>query len=287
MTVRMSCVCLMREFGDRYRMVFIPFFDAQVRAEETRISVFDDIRNLQSEKGMVREMIIFLTVLATIFIAEMGDKTQLLLVAMAGKYKIPHILTGTWLATVVLNLLAVGVGAALGSYLDMRIIKTVAGIAFFWFAYSALKVESGEEEEREMKHSLGPVLAIFGSFFIGELGDKTQLSAITLAANYTGHNVMNAVYVFLGCTLGLILADLIGLIVGVVLKSKVPTGILNKISFAIFAVFGVLSMREASVLIFGEGSGVAIGSCIAVTAVFIVLRYLGVYHKRQKSGNES
>ena len=152
-------------------------------------------------------MIIFLTVLATIFIAEMGDKTQLLLVAMAGKYKIPHILTGTWLATVVLNLLAVGVGAALGSYLDMRIIKTVAGIAFFWFAYSALKVESGEEEEREMKHSLGPVLAIFGSFFIGELGDKTQLSAITLAANYTGHNVMNAVYVFLGCTLGLILAD--------------------------------------------------------------------------------
>lgn len=83
-------------------------------------------------------MVIFLTVLATIFIAEMGDKTQLLLVAMAGKYKVRHILIGTWLATAVLNLLAVGMGAALGSYLDMRIIKTLAGFAFFWFAYGAL-----------------------------------------------------------------------------------------------------------------------------------------------------
>lgn len=226
-------------------------------------------------------MAIFLTVLATIFIAEMGDKTQLLLVAMAGKYRISHILTGTWLATVVLNLLAVGLGAALGNYLDMRIIKTVAGAAFFWFAYSALKGEEGEEEEREMKRSLGPVLAVFGSFFIGELGDKTQLSGITLAANYTSHSVMNAVYVFLGCTLGLILADLIGLIVGVVLKSKVPTGILSRISFSIFAVFGVLSMREAAGLVFGEGSGAAVGSYITVTVVFAVLCLLSVRHNRK------
>ena len=227
-------------------------------------------------------MVIFLTVLATIFIAEMGDKTQLLLVAMAGKYKIPHILTGTWLATIVLNLLAVGLGAALGNYLDMRVIKTVAGIAFFWFAYGALRDEGEEEEEKEMKHNLGPVLAIFGSFFIGELGDKTQLSGITLAANYADHSVMNVVYVFLGCTLGLILADLIGLIVGVVLKSKVPTGILNKISFAIFAVFGVLSFREAMALIFGAGSTAALGGWTAITAVFTICCLYGTYRDRKK-----
>lgn len=227
-------------------------------------------------------MVIFLTVLATIFIAEMGDKTQLLLVAMAGKYKIPHILTGTWLATIVLNLLAVGLGAALGNYLDMRVIKTVAGIAFFWFAYGALRDEGEEEEEKEMKHNLGPVLAIFGSFFIGELGDKTQLSGITLAANYADHSVMNVIYVFLGCTLGLILADLIGLIVGVVLKSKVPTGILNKISFAIFAVFGVLSFREAMALIFGVGSTAALGGWVAITAVFAICCLCGTYQERKK-----
>ena len=198
-------------------------------------------------------MLIFLTVLITIFVAEMGDKTQLLLVAMAGKYKIPHILTGTWLATVVLNLLAVGVGAALSNYLDMRIIKLVAAAAFFWFAYAALKSDNEEEEEKKMGHHFGPVLAIFLSFFVGELGDKTQLSAITLAANYTNHSLMNAVCVFLGCTLGLILADLIGLVAGVVLKSKIPARILNIISFFIFAVFGVLSTIEALQLIFGAG----------------------------------
>lgn len=223
-------------------------------------------------------MTIFLTVLFTIFIAEMGDKTQLLLVAMAGKYKVSHILTGTWLATVLLNVLAVGVGAALGSYLDMRIIKLAAGLAFFWFAYSTLKGEE-EEEEKEMKHKAWPILAIFGSFFIGELGDKTQLSAITLAANYTNHQLISAFQVFLGCTLGLILADLIGLIVGVVLKSKMPTGILNAVSFGIFAVFGVISIREAMLLIFGAGIK-AVAGCLFITVVFAIL-CLYVFGKRR------
>ena len=226
-------------------------------------------------------MLIFLTVLITIFVAEMGDKTQLLLVAMAGKYKISQILTGTWLATVVLNLLAVIVGAALSNYLDMRIIKLVAGAAFFWFAYAALKSDDEEEEQREMKHNIGPIFAIFGSFFIGELGDKTQLSAITLAANYTNHSRMNAFYVFLGCTLGLILADLIGLIAGVVLKSKISVGILNALSFLIFAIFGVLSVREAMGLIFGVGSVAAIAGCLIITAIFVLICGIRIFFKER------
>lgn len=231
-------------------------------------------------------MIIFWTVLATVFIAEMGDKTQLLLVAMTGKYKISHILAGTWLATVVLNVLAVGVGAALSSYLDMRVIKMIAGLAFFWFAYTALKGEEEEEKENEMKHSLGPVLAIFGSFFIGELGDKTQLAGITLAAAYTDHSIINALYVFLGCTLGLILADLIGLIVGVVLKSKMPAGILNTISFFIFAVFGVISIREAMCLLFGAGSVLAVGGYILISVVFAGICGMTFYRHRKADEKE-
>lgn len=229
-------------------------------------------------------MFVFLTVLITIFVAEMGDKTQLLLVAMAGKYKIPHILTGTWLATVVLNLMAVGVGAALSNYLDMRIIKCVAGAAFFWFAYNALKNDDGEEEHKEMGRHLGPVFAIFGSFFIGELGDKTQLSAVTLAANYTNHSLMNAIYVFMGCTLGLILADLIGLVAGVFLKSKIPAGILNILSFFIFAIFGVLSIWEAMGLIFGAGSSTALAGCIIITAAFALFCGIGVCMKKKNRG---
>lgn len=231
-------------------------------------------------------MIIFLTVLATIFIAEMGDKTQLLLVAMAGKYKIPHILAGTWLATAVLNLMAVGVGAALGSYLDMRIIKMAAAFAFFWFAYSTARGEDKDEEESEIKHRFGPIIGIFISFFIGELGDKTQLSAITLAAAYTSHSFSNACYVFLGCTLGLILADLIGLIVGVFLKSKMPAGILNNLSFVIFAFFGVASLREALGLIFGAGSSLSVILTVGMTIVFVGICVLAVYRKAKHGGRK-
>lgn len=225
-------------------------------------------------------MAIFITVLLTIFIAEMGDKTQLLLVAMAGRYKVSHILTGTWLATILLNVMAVGVGAVLSSYLDMRIIKTIAALAFFWFAYATLKGESEDEEEENVtKNKFGPVLAIFISFFIGELGDKTQLSAITLAANYTQGNFSNAFAVFLGCTLGLILADLIGLIVGTILRSKMPVGILNTVSFAIFTIFGVVSIREAMLLIFGAGS-YAVACYLAVTIVFAIVCLVTFIKKR-------
>ncbi len=229
-------------------------------------------------------MNIFSLVFATIFIAEMGDKTQLLLIAMTSKYKVRDILIGTWAATAVLNLLAVGVGAALSSYLDMRIIKSIAAAAFFWFAYSTLKGDDGDEEEEEIKGAgKAALVAIFTTFFIGELGDKTQLSGIALAAAYTNHSFTNAVYVFLGCTLGLIAADLLGLIVGLVFKSKMPESLLNKISVAIFAVFGVLNAYEAGNYIFGEGSAYAVILSAVCTVIFVCLCTVCLMRKKKAS----
>ncbi len=209
-------------------------------------------------------MSIFLIVFGTIFIAEMGDKTQLLLVAMASKYRISQILAGTWLATFLLNLLAVLAGAALSQYLDMRIIKVIAAAAFFWFSYSILKGDKEDDEKNTSRSRFGPVLAIFGSFFVGELGDKTQLSAVTLAASYTQRSLANAVSVFAGCTLGLILADFMGLIAGLFLKSRMPTGILNTLSFFIFAAFGAASILEASNLIFSPGTYANLFSALVI-----------------------
>lgn len=227
-------------------------------------------------------MSIFPLVFATIFIAEMGDKTQLLLIAMTSKYKVRDILIGTWAATAVLNLLAVGVGAALSNYLDMRIIKSIAAIAFFWFAYSTLTGDGDEEEEEEMKGAgRAALIAIFTTFFIGELGDKTQLSGIALAAAYTNHSLMNAVYVFAGCTLGLIAADLLGLIVGLVFKSKMPESLLNRISVAIFAVFGVFNAYAAGVYIFGEASGKALILTLVATALFVCLCAAALVRKKK------
>lgn len=232
-------------------------------------------------------MTIFLIVLGTVFVAEMGDKTQLLLVAMAGKYRISHILTGTWLATVLLNFLAVFVGAALSRYLDMRIVRVIAAVAFFWFACSMLKENGSEEEEAPSRSRFGPVLAIFGSFFIGELGDKTQLSAVTLAASYTQHSLTNAVAVFAGCTAGLILADLIGLLAGLFLRSKMPTGLLNKISFVIFAAFGISNTWNAAGLIFPSpffARTVTAGVCLifCLLCACLILRGKGRHRRRSE-----
>ncbi len=235
-----------------------------------------------------RVMAIFLLVFGTVFVAEMGDKTQLLLVAMAGKYKVSQILTGTWLATVLLNVLAVAVGAALSNYLDMRIIKTIAGIAFFWFALSSLSEDDDDEELKEgQKKGIASILAIFGTFFIGELGDKTQLAAITLAASYTKGSFANAFAVFGGSTLALIAADFIGLIAGLFLKSKMPTSLLNKISCIIFAIFGAVSIREAGKLIFTSSAAASWLIMAASVIIFAILAILKIKKISAASGESS
>ena len=225
---------------------------------------------------------ILLLSFGTVFLAEMGDKTQLLLVAMAGKYKVRQILTGTWLATALLNLLAVAIGAALSSYLDLRVIKSIAALAFFYFAWSGLRAEDDEEEQQRASSTLGPVAAIFLTFFIGELGDKTQLTGITLAASYAGGVFANAAAIFLGCTVGLILADALGLVAGLLLKNNLPTGVLRWITFAIFSVFGVLNAYDAANRIFPAASKTALLVTIGVSVLFAALSIVTLLRRRGK-----
>ena len=220
-------------------------------------------------------------VFGTVFVAEMGDKTQLLLVAMAGKYKIRHILAGTWAATLVLNVLAVAVGAALSQYLDMRVIKSIAALAFFYFAWSGLKGEDDGGEETVKQSKLGPVAAIFVTFFLGELGDKTQLSAITLAAAYSEQQLMNAVMICAGCTLGLIAADGLGLLAGLLLKNNIPTKFLDLLTFAVFTLFGVLNAKEALALIFPQNAA-AMWAILAGLVIVFALACFGTARKNRK-----
>lgn len=228
--------------------------------------------------------ILFLT-FSTVFLAEMGDKTQLLLVAMAGRYKVRQILTGTWLATALLSLIAVAIGAALSSYIDLRIIKSIAAAAFFCFAWSNLRIEDAEEEKACSVGKFGPVAAIFATFFIGELGDKTQLTGITLAASYAGGSFANAAAIFLGCTAGLILADALGLAAGLLLRNNLPTSALRYLSFAIFAVFGVLNAHEAAGRIFPAAPFTAALVTSAVTLLFAAVCLVTVLlrHKNEAS----
>ena len=175
-----------------------------------------------------RKMLLFMKVLFTQFIAEMGDKTQLMLVAMTSKFKLKDILLGTGVAILVLNGLAVLAGGLVSTVVPTWLIRLIAGAAFLFFAATTLKGDDDEEENvKDRKIKFAP-LSVFCTFFVAELGDKTQLTAITFGAN---EGLSAAVVVWLACSLGLFAADVIGLLVGYLLKSKAPEGILHFFHF--------------------------------------------------------
>lgn len=194
-------------------------------------------------------MLLFFQILLTMFIAEMGDKTQLLMVAMTSRFKLRDILIGSAASILALNALAVGVGALISELIPGWLIKIVAALAFFYFAWSTLRGEE-EDEEDSGRISVHPILTVFGTFFLAELGDKTQLTAIAFAAN---EGLENALVVWLACSVGLFAADLVGMLLGYLLKSKLPEGFLDKLAFVIFAVFGVTTLAEGAGLLLGEG----------------------------------
>lgn len=210
-------------------------------------------------------MLLFMKVLFTQFIAEMGDKTQLMLVAMTSRFKLKDILLGTGVAVLVLNGLAVLAGGIISTVVPTWLIRLIAGAAFLFFAVTTLKGDDDEEENvKDRKIRFAP-LSVFCTFFVAELGDKTQLTAITFGANE-----------------GLSSAVVIGLLIGYLLKSKAPEGILNIVAFVIFSIFGILTLRQGFGLLLGAGSSMILPLTVAVTVVFVIV-CLVLYKQAKKN----
>lgn len=225
-------------------------------------------------------MLLFLKILFTEFIAEMGDKTQLMLVAMTSKFKIRDIVIGTAAAVLVLNGLAVLAGGLVGSLIPDWLIKLIAAAAFLFFAITSLGGDDDEEEEvKENKVKIASV-AVFCTFFVAELGDKTQLTAITFGAN---EGLSSALIVWLACSIGLFAADIIGMLVGYLLKSKLPEGALNTLAFFIFAVFGIITLRQGLIMLLGAESVLVLPIVLGVAAVFALLCLLIFYKSKKKA----
>ena len=208
---------------------------------------------------------LFLKILFTEFIAEMGDKTQLMLIAMTSKFKVRDIVIGTLVAVLVLNGLAVLAGGLVGSLIPAWLIKIIAALAFLYFAATSLIKDDDEEEaEANSKIKFAP-LAVFCTFFVAELGDKTQLTAMTFGAN---EGLDKALTVWIACSIGLFAADMLGMVAGLLMKSKMPEGALNTIAFIIFAIFGVLTLHEGLGLITTIATSTAIVITVLAAIVF-------------------
>ena len=174
-----------------------------------------------------------------IFFAEMGDKTQFLVMALAGRYDSHRVFIGMTLGIIVVHALAVLLGATIGSFLPAEEMAIAASILFICFGLWSLKGEDGDEEEECQNSRFGPVVTVALTFIIGEMGDKTQLAAVALAADY-GSWLM----VFAGAVAGMILADGMGLVAGNYLQKKVSTATMQEISAGLFILFGTLGLIQ-------------------------------------------
>lgn len=186
----------------------------------------------------------FLLSTAVIFVAELGDKSQLMAMTFATRYKIRDVIIGITVATAIVHLASVGIGAWIGdSFADSQhIISIVAGIAFLAFAaWTWRGDELTEDEADKARLSQGAaILAVGVAFFLAELGDKTMLATITLA---TQEGWLGT---WIGSTLGMVAADALAIIAGAVLGKHLPEKVIKIGATLAFVVFGVLLIAEGA-----------------------------------------
>jgi len=179
----------------------------------------------------------FLLSFGVIFLAELGDKSQLMALAFATRFPAIPVLIAISLATLIVHLGSVALGATVALALPTNVIAIVAGLAFLVFAAWTLRGdELGEAEAaRARRETTGSVIVTVGTaFFLAELGDKTMLATVTLATNH------DALGTWLGSTAGMVAADAIAIGIGRLLGTRLPERAIRIGATVAFVVFGLL-----------------------------------------------
>ncbi|SHL49378.1 Putative Ca2+/H+ antiporter, TMEM165/GDT1 family [Pseudonocardia thermophila] len=193
-----------------------------------------------------------------VFVAELGDKSQLMALTFAARYRALPVLAGITIATSVVHLISVAVGYGLGAALPTDWITLVAALAFLGFGAWTLRGDSlSEEEQAKAQRARGSaVVAASGAFFLAELGDKTMLATITLATQHGWFGV------WLGSTLGMVGADAIAIVAGRRMARFLPEDAVRIGSAALFVVFGLWLAAEAAAGFAGTTIAAAVESAI-------------------------
>ena len=182
-----------------------------------------------------------LVAFGAIFVAEMGDKSQLMALAFATRFRPVAILIGITLATAAVHAVSVGIGAILQVSLPTRAINIAAGVLFLGFAAWTLrgdKLDAADEERVERAGGGSAVATASVAFFLAELGDKTMLATITLATTYAPLGV------WVGSTVGMVAADALAIVVGRLLGTRLPERAVKVGAAALFVLFGVALIIE-------------------------------------------
>lgn len=168
-----------------------------------------------------------------VFVSEMGDKTQLLALVLAAKYRKPWpIMAGILAATLLNHALASYVGSFVTHYITQDVLKWILSLTFIGFGLWVLIPD--KDEKFKDKHKWGPFLTTTVAFFFAEMGDKTQLATIALGAKYAA-----PIMVTVGTTLGMLGADGLAVVFGHRFTEKVPMTLVHRIASGLFILFGI------------------------------------------------
>lgn len=177
-----------------------------------------------------------------VLLAEMGDKSQLLAMAFATRFKASQAMLGVFIATIFNHALAVAVGNYITRFDSFQgIIQGIASLSFIFFGLWTIRGDKLEGEENRTTR-FGPVITVTAAFFIAEMGDKTQLATIALATKFPEAPV----WILLGSTAGMLIADAIGIVIGVVLCRKIPERTVKMISAGAFMLFGFIGTYQVA-----------------------------------------
>jgi putative Ca2+/H+ antiporter (TMEM165/GDT1 family) len=209
-------------------------------------------------------MTAFLASLIFVVLAEMGDKTQLLAMAFATRFRWQTVIWAVFWATAANHLLAAAAGNYLATLMPIAYLKAAAAASFILFGLWTIRGDTLEGEDR--KYHFSPFWTVAVAFFIAEMGDKTQLATISLAVEY--HTVIT---VWMGTTIGMLISNAIGIGFGIVLGRKIPERAIKWFAALVFIAFGVFGLaetlpREIWTLPVTAGSVAVLGLSIYLTA---------------------
>lgn len=174
-------------------------------------------------------------------LAEIGDKTQLLAFILAARFKKPlPIILGILAATVINHGLAGALGAWITSSISPEVLRWVLGASFIGMAIWTMIPNKIEEEETQVAQRFGIFGATFITFFLAEMGDKTQIATVAMAAHYSA-----PLMVVIGTTLGMLIADIPAVFAGDKLANKIPMKLVHSIAAAVFAALGIATLMGA------------------------------------------
>lgn len=184
-----------------------------------------------------------LTAFAVVFVAEFGDRTQLLLLALATRHRATPVVGGLLIGYGTMTVVAVALGAAIGSALPDTVVQVGSGLVFLGFAVWTLLGDEDEEDddvdERTERHPLALLLSIAGAIMVSEIGDKSMLATATLATEG------DPVPVWIGATLGILSAGALGVLAGRLLAERMRPEVLRWASASLFTAFGVVMLVRA------------------------------------------